>query len=130
MDGRLPFEEARPPAPSPAARPYTVSALTTRLKSLIELQIGSIAVVGEISNCRPASSGHIYFTLKDDAAQLRAVIFRATARTLKFTPEDGQKVVARGRLSVYAAKGEYQIVCDALEPQGLGALQLAFEQLK
>jgi exodeoxyribonuclease VII large subunit len=130
MDGRLPFEDARPPAPGPAARPFTVSALTARLKALIELQVGSVAVEGEISNCRPASSGHIYFTLKDDSAQLRAVVFRTTARLLKFTPEDGQHVVARGRLSVYATKGEYQLVCDALEPHGLGALQLAFEQLK
>jgi exodeoxyribonuclease VII large subunit len=132
MDGRLPFEDVTPaPAPAPAGpRLYTVSALTARLKSLIELQIGSVAVEGEISNCRPATSGHIYFTLKDDGAQIRAVMFRTTARLLKFSPEDGQRVVARGRISVYATKGEYQIVCDALEPHGLGALQLAFEQLK
>src|SRR5579863_2262619 len=131
MDGRLPFDEARPdPPPLRSSAPYTVSALTARLKALIEFQIGSVAVEGEISNFRPASSGHLYFTLKDDVAQLRAVMFRTTARLLKFTPEDGQHVVARGRLSVYATKGEYQIVCDALEPHGLGALQLAFEQLK
>jgi exodeoxyribonuclease VII large subunit len=131
MDGRLPFD-APPLLPTaiPASKPYTVSGLTARLKALIELQIGSVAVEGEISNCRPASSGHLYFTLKDDVAQLRAVMFRTTARLLKFAPEDGQHVVARGRLSVYSAKGEYQIVCDALEPHGLGALQLAFEQLK
>jgi exodeoxyribonuclease VII large subunit len=131
MDGRLPFDEARPGRmPTAPAEPYTVSALTARLKALIELQIGSVAVEGEISNCRPASSGHLYFTLKDDTAQLRAVMFRTTARLLKFAPEDGQRVVARGRISVYSAKGEYQIVCDSLEPHGLGALQLAFEQLK
>jgi len=131
MDGRLPFDESRPdPTPIPSSAPYTVSALTARLKALIEVQIGSVAVEGEISNFRPASSGHLYFTLKDDVAQLRAVMFRTTARLLKFTPEDGQHVVARGRISVYSAKGEYQIVCDALEPHGLGALQFAFEQLK
>ena len=92
--------------------------------------MGSVAVEGEISNCRPAASGHLYFTLKDDSAQIRAVMFRTTARLLKFTPQDGQRVVARGRIGVYPTKGEYQIVCDALEPHGLGALQLAFEQLK
>jgi len=130
MDGRLPFDDLRP-TPAPAGpRLYTVSALTARLKALIELQIGSVAVEGEISNCRPATSGHIYFTLKDDSAQIRAVMFRTTARLLKFAPEDGQRVVARGRISVYPTKGEYQIVCDALEPHGLGALQLAFDQLK
>lgn len=126
-DGQLPFDEARPEADAPI---YTVSALTARLKSLIELGMGSVAVEGEISNCRPASSGHLYFTLKDQAAQLRAVMFRTTVRLLKFAPEDGQRVIARGRISVYATKGEYQIVCDALEPHGLGARQLAFEQLK
>jgi len=107
-----------------------VSEVTARLKSLVEGGFGSLAVEGEISNCRQWSSGHIYFTLKDDYAQLRAVMFRMTARLLKFRPEDGQHVVARGRLSVYEAKGEYQLVCDALEPRGLGALQLAFEQLQ
>ena len=132
MDGRLPFEDiTSTPTPAPAGpRLYTVASLTARLKSLVELQVGSVAVEGEISNCRPATSGHIYFTLKDDTAQIRAVMFRTTARLLKFTPQDGQRVVARGRIGVYPTKGEYQIVCDALEPHGLGALQLAFEQLK
>ena len=114
-------------ASAPAAR----SASSPRGSSTcIEGAFASVAVEGEISNCRQWSSGHIYFTLKDDHAQIRAVMFRTTARQLKFRPEDGMRVVARGRLSVYEVKGEYQIVCDALEPHGLGALQAAFEQLK
>jgi exodeoxyribonuclease VII large subunit len=123
----LPFGEE----PSPAAHgALTVSALTARLKAAIERGFGSLLVEGEISNCKQWSSGHIYFTLKDDFAQIRAVMFRTTARQLKFRPEDGMHIVARGRVSVYEVKGEYQLVCDSLEPRGLGALQLAFEQLK
>jgi exodeoxyribonuclease VII large subunit len=121
----LPFDDA------PRRRAtLSVSDLTARLKSLIEEGFGALAVDGEISNCKQWSSGHIYFTLKDDYAQIRAVMFRQTARQLKFRPEDGMHVIARGRISVYEVKGEYQLVCDALEPHGLGALQLAFEQVK
>jgi exodeoxyribonuclease VII large subunit len=122
----LPFGEG----PAPARRALSVSELTSRLKQMVERGFGSVAVEGEISNCRQWSSGHIYFTLKDDYAQIRAVMFRTAARQLKFSPEDGMRIVARGRLSVYEVKGEYQLVCDGLEPQGLGALQLAFDQLK
>jgi exodeoxyribonuclease VII large subunit len=111
-------------------RPLTVSELTAGVRQLLEHAFGSVAVEGEISNCKQWSSGHLYFTLKDDRAQLRAVMFRTTVRRLRFRPEDGMHVIARGRLGVYDAKGEYQIVCDALEPHGLGALQAAFEQLK
>jgi exodeoxyribonuclease VII large subunit len=123
----LPFDDGPAPGPAP---PLTVSEVTTRLKQLVEGRFGAVHVEGEISNCRPWSSGHIYFTLKDSTAQLRAVVFRLTARQLRFKPEDGMHVVARGRLSVYEAKGEYQLVVDAMEPHGLGALQAAFEQLK
>jgi exodeoxyribonuclease VII large subunit len=127
----LPFDdEDDAPAPAAARRPLTVSELTARLKAVVEGAFGGVAVEGEISNCRQWSSGHIYFTLKDDYAQVRAVMFRTTARLLRFRPEDGMHVVARGRISVYDVKGEYQIVVDALEPLGLGALQAAFEQLK
>jgi exodeoxyribonuclease VII large subunit len=108
----------------------SVSELTAALKSVLEETFGWLAVEGEISNCKMWSSGHLYFTLKDDAAQIRAVMFRTKARLLKFAPEDGMRVVVRGRLSVYEVKGEYQLVCEALEPHGLGALQAAFEQLK
>ncbi|HVW03641.1 MAG TPA: exodeoxyribonuclease VII large subunit, partial [Vicinamibacterales bacterium] len=123
----LPFDDE--PAPI-ETRPLSVSELTSGIRELIETAFASVLVEGEISNCRRWSSGHIYFTLKDDRAQLRGVVFRTTVRTLRFTPEDGMRVVARGRLSVYDAKGEYQIICDTLEPNGLGALQAAFEQLK
>src|SRR6187397_1397470 len=123
----LPFDDEEPPR---TLRPWSVSEVTARIRSLLEEEFTGIAVEGEISNCRQWSSGHIYFTLKDDQAQLRAVMFRLTARTLKFKLEDGMRVIARGRLSVYDQKGEYQIICDALEPHGLGALQAAFEQLK
>jgi exodeoxyribonuclease VII large subunit len=125
----LPFDDDEAPA-SAANRPLSVSELSARLKRLVEGAFFGIAVEGEISNCRQWSSGHLYFTLKDDYAQLRAVVFRTTARQLRFKPEDGMHVVVRGRLSVYEIKGEYQIVVDAMEPQGLGALQAAFEQLK
>ncbi len=87
-------------------------------------------MTGEVSNFRPAASGHLYFTLKDATAQLRAVCFRNQARYLKFKPQDGIVVIARGHLSVYEARGEYQLYVEYLEPAGLGALQLAFEQLK
>ena len=122
----LPFDD-QPASPPP---PLSVSEVTARLKACIESRFGMVHVEGEISNCRLWSSGHVYFTLKDDFAQLRAVVFRTTARQLKFKLEDGMHVVARGRISVYEVKGEYQMVVDAVEPHGLGALQAAFEQLK
>ena len=96
----------------------------------LENGFGDIWVEGEISNCRVWNTGHVYFTLKDDTAQIRAVMFRTAVRYLRFEPEDGLHVIARGRLSVYEPKGEYQLVCEHIEPHGLGALQLAFEQLK
>ena len=110
--------------------PLSVTALTRAIKGALEDTFGLLTVEGEVSNCRAWSSGHVYLTLKDDAAQIRAVIFRTTARLLKFALEDGMRVIVRGRLSVYDVKGEYQIVCDAVEPHGLGALQAAFDQLK
>ena len=117
--------------PEPEGRePLTVSELTAHLKGLVEGTFNHVAVIGEISNCKPWSSGHIYFTLKDDYAQLRGALFRREARLLKFRLEDGMKVIVRGRLSVYEVKGEYQIIADVIEPHGLGALQAAFEQLK
>ena len=122
----LPFDE---PAPRDR-RLLSVSELSSRLKIALEAKFASVAVEGEISNCRPWSSGHIYFTLKDDYSQIRAVMFRGAAQRLRFAPEDGMHVVARGRVSVYEVKGEYQLVADTLEPHGLGALQAAFEQLK
>jgi exodeoxyribonuclease VII large subunit len=108
----------------------SVSELTQQVKGLFEKNFAEVWVEGEVSNFRPAGSGHLYFTLKDATAQLRAVCFRNQARYLKFKPQDGISVIARGRLSVYEARGEYQLYVELLEPAGLGALQLAFEQLK
>ena len=137
---RTPSASKGPP-PSPAAapmprpgtsptRPLTVAQLSTQIRNLLESEFYEVWVLGELSNCRLWNTGHLYFTLKDAAAQIKGVVFRSSLRYLKFKPEDGLKVVARGRVSVYDPKGEYQLVCEHLEPQGLGALQLAFEQLK
>ena len=139
----LPFESEPEPEPEPEAaqgRPrqlaakvaedvLTVSQLTADVRAVLESQFLRVAVEGEVSNCKPWN-GLLYFTLKDAGAQLRVVMFRSAVRLLRFKPEDGQHVIARGRLSVYDPKGEYQLVCDRLDPHGLGALQLAFEQLK
>jgi exodeoxyribonuclease VII large subunit len=108
----------------------SVSELNANIRDLLESQMFDVWVEGEISNCRLWNTGHLYFTLKDRSAQIKAVMFKSAVRYLRFKPEDGQHVVARGRVSVYEPKGEYQIVCEVIEPKGLGALQLAFEQLK
>ena len=123
-------EDTRQPTPVSARRVLTVTELTVRLRDVLESEFFEIWVEGELSNCRLWNTGHLYFTLKDSAAQMRGVIFRSALRYLKFKPEDGLRVVARGRISVYEPKGEYQLVCEHMEPQGLGALQLAFDQLK
>jgi exodeoxyribonuclease VII large subunit len=114
----------------PQRKIYSVSDLTEEIRAVFEDQFPDVWVTGEISNYRPAASGHCYFTLKDAKAQLRAVCFRNQARYLKFKPADGLAVIARGQLSIYEARGEYQLIVEFLEPAGLGALQLAFEQLK
>jgi exodeoxyribonuclease VII large subunit len=108
----------------------TVSELTARIKTQLTEGFPSVWVEGEISNLRIPGSGHAYFTLKDDSAQLRAVLFRGRHRHVRFKLEDGLQVLAWGGLDVYAARGEYQIVVELVEPKGVGALQLAFEQLK
>jgi exodeoxyribonuclease VII large subunit len=108
----------------------SVTELTVRVRDLLEREFFEVWVEGELSNCRFWNTGHLYFTLKDAAAQVRGVIFRSALRYLRFKPADGLRVVARGRVSVYEPKGEYQLVCEHMEPQGLGALQLAFEQLR
>jgi exodeoxyribonuclease VII large subunit len=108
----------------------TVSELNATIRDLLENQLQNVWVEGEISNARVWNTGHMYFTLKDGASQIKAVMFRSALRYLKFKPEDGLKVVARGKVSVYDPKGEYQIICEHLEPKGLGGLQQAFEQLK
>ena len=111
-------------------RVLTVSELNALAQAMLEEAFSSVWVEGEISNLRRYPSGHTYFTLKDAGAQLSAVLFRGAAQALPFRPEDGLKVLARGTISLYAPRGAFQIIVDALEPAGLGALQLAFEQLK
>ena len=119
----------RPPAPEPMV--YTVRQLIAELRQHVEgAYSGLLNVEGEISNCRPAASGHIYFTLKDGDAQLPVVLFRRQAALLGFRPKDGLAVEARGRISVYESRGQLQLIADSLRPRGEGALQLAFEQLK
>ena len=125
-----PFEDDRQAPAPPERRVVTVSQLTGTIRALLESGFGDLWVEGEISNCRLWNTGHLYFTLKDGGAQIKAVMYRSAVRYLKFKPEDGLRVIARGRIGVYEPKGEYQILCDHLQPQGLGALQLAFDQLK
>jgi len=109
---------------------YTVDELTRSIKLILEENLGDIWVKGEVSNCRRAASGHIYFTLKDDKSVVRAVLFKGYQSGIKFEIEDGLTVIAHGNVSVFERRGEYQIIIDFIEPEGLGALQLAFEQLK
>ena len=109
---------------------FTVSELTGLLRTSIEEQFSDILLEGEISNLRAPGSGHIYCTLKDKTSQIRAVLFRSSAVRLRFALQEGMHVIVRGRLTVYELRGEYQIVLDTVEPKGIGALQLAFEQLK
>jgi exodeoxyribonuclease VII large subunit len=124
-------------APAPNSHPgsrvereiLTVTELTWRLKGLVESRFGYVVVQGEISNLTRASSGHCYFTLKDESAQIRAVMWRSSAVRIRFELHDGLHVVAAGPVEVYAARGTYQIVVEQLVPQGLGPLELAFRQL-
>jgi exodeoxyribonuclease VII large subunit len=119
------------PRPLPAERRiWTVRALVTDIRQLVETNYTDLWVEGEISNCRPAPSGHIYFTLKDGEAQLPVVLFRRQARLLRFRPADGLAVLVRGRISLYESRGQLQLIAETMEPRGTGTLQLAFEQLK
>ena len=114
----------------PTRRIFTVRDLVSAIRTQLEREYTDVWVEGEISNYRPAESGHLYFTLKDDASQLRIVIWRTQARLMRFKPENGMQVIARGRITVYDQRGELQLSADYLEPKGAGALQVAFEQLK
>jgi len=109
---------------------YSVTELTHEIQNLLEDKFDFVWVEGEISNFSAPASGHYYMVLKDKSAQIRAVMFRLQARYLKFLPENGMHVIAQGRIGVYPPRGEYQIILDYLEPMGVGALALAFEQLK
>ncbi|HWG50316.1 MAG TPA: exodeoxyribonuclease VII large subunit [Candidatus Acidoferrales bacterium] len=118
------FEQA------PTRRIWRVADLVSAVRTTVERGYTDVWVEGEISNFRPAESGHLYFTLKDGDAQLRVVMFRSQARLLRFRPENGMQIIARGRVTIYDARGELQLSAEFLEPLGAGALQLAFEQLK
>lgn len=118
------FEQA------PTRRIWRVADLVSAVRTTVERGYTDVWVEGEISNFRPADSGHLYFTLKDGDAQLRVVMFRSQARLLRFRPDDGMQIIARGRVTIYDARGELQLSAEFLEPLGAGALQLAFEQLK
>src|SRR5438046_4242143 len=111
-------------------RIWTPRELMSAVRTAVEREYGDVWVEGEISNFRPAESGHLYFTLKDEGAQLRVVMFRTQARLLRFRPENGMHALARGRVTVYESRGELQLSAEYLEPKGAGALQVAFEQLK
>ena len=117
-------------APAEVRRVLTVAELTATVRRLLERELGSVWVTGEVSNLRAQSSGHVYFSLKDAAAQLQCVCFRDEARQTRGLLQDGQKVVLRGDLTVYEPRGQYQLVVRAVELHGVGALQIAFEQLK
>jgi exodeoxyribonuclease VII large subunit len=117
-------------APKLKQEPLTISALTAQLRGVVEREFNSVWVVGEVSNFTRATSGHWYFTLKDAGAQLRAVMFRGINLRMKFDPRDGLEVIARGRLSVYDPRGDYQLIVEELQPKGIGAAELALRQLK
>jgi len=120
------------PVDASRARPraLTVSELTDRIQGVLEVEFADVWVEGEVSNLKIAPSGHWYFSLKDDRAQVRAVVWKTDTRLIRFRPRDGMKVLARGQVRVYAPRGEYQISVQVLEPLGKGSLQQAFEELK
>src|SRR5579864_31377 len=111
-------------------RVWVVRDLVAAVRTSVEREYSDIWVEGEISNFRAHDSGHLYFTLKDESSQLKAVMFRSQARLLRFRPEDGMHVILRGRVTIYESRGELQLSAEYLEPKGAGALQVAFEQLK
>src|SRR5437867_11390770 len=125
------FGELFPPEPLAAARKVlSVTELTVRIRRLLEEQVGQVWVTGEITNLRHQSSGHIYFTLKDAGAQLSCVLFRGEMQVDRSLLQDGRKVTLQGEVTVYEPRGQYQLRVTAVELQGLGALQAAFEKLK
>lgn len=124
------FTFEAPAAAQTARRIWKIGDLVTEVRTQVERRFADLWVEGEISNLRPAPSGHLYFTLKDGEAQLSAVLFRKQASLLRFKPQDGLQVLARGRVSIYEQRGQMQLVAETMEPLGAGSLQVAFEQLK
>jgi exodeoxyribonuclease VII large subunit len=114
----------------PSPRILTVTELTKSIRGILETEFPFVTVTGEISNLRQPYSGHLYFTLKDENSQLKAVLFKTQQKYLRELPEEGQEVICRGRISVYEPRGEYQLIIDFVERLGTGELQIAFENLK
>ena len=129
MDLLFPANPTSPDASEFVRPPWKVHQLVFEIRGRVEKEYRDLRVEGEISNLRQASSGHVYFTLKDDQSQLPVVLFRGKARLLKFTPKDGLEVQVRGGISVYEDRGQLQLVAESMEPRGKGSLQVAFEQL-
>ena len=119
-----------PTIPTETVPVLTVSALTFVLKEVVETSFPHVWVSGEISNLMRAGSGHVYFTLKDDAAQLKAVMWRSTAQRVRFDLRDGMEVITAGAIQVYEARGQHQLVVEQMQPKGIGPLELAFRQLQ
>jgi exodeoxyribonuclease VII large subunit len=115
---------------APSRKIYPVRELVAAVRTQVERAFTDVYVEGEISNCRRADSGHLYFTLKDSSTQLKVVMWRTQARLLRFRPENGLQIIARGRVTIYDERGDLQFQAEYLEPKGAGALQIAFEQLK
>ncbi|MEE9165043.1 MAG: exodeoxyribonuclease VII large subunit, partial [Nitrospinota bacterium] len=115
---------------NPERQVYTVTEITRAIKFSLETEFPRVWIEGEISNLRIPSSGHMYLTIKDEESQIKVVMFRSGKSQLKFGPKDGDQVIVKGKITVYEPRGEYQIVIDYMEPKGIGALQLAFQQLK
>lgn len=129
MAARTPPAQDRA-ADAPGSRYLTVTQLSERIRGTLEETLGTVWVVGEISNLHRAASGHIYFTLKDANAQMRCAMWKFAAKTLRFRPDNGLEVVCLGKVSYFEGRGEVQLIVQELQPKGVGALQLAFEQLK
>lgn len=127
--GRTNGNSMSAPLLPPGVKVLSVSELTREVKTMLEDAFSSVWVAGELSNCRPQASGHLYPDLKDAGAKLAAAIWRTTLRRLRFDPRDGQEVIARGRLDVYPPHGTYKLIIEELHPKGIGALELAFQQL-
>jgi exodeoxyribonuclease VII large subunit len=130
VSGGLPFPAPEPGGEAVERDVLTVSQLTRRIKGTLETTFGRVWVTGEISNLRQAQSGHVYFTLKDAGAQIAVALFRGSARRVRIMLADGLEVVLSGRLTVYEPRGQYQIIAERVEPKGLGALELAFRNLR
>src|ERR1035437_6031649 len=129
MDRVFPADSSTSDARDFVRPPWKVHELVFEIRGRVEKEYRDLRVEGEISNLRQASSGHVYFTLKDDQSQLPVVLFRGKARLLKLTPKDGLEVQVRGGISVYEDRGQLQLVAESMEPRGKGSLQVAFEQL-